>query len=145
MKYLVLTLLVLIATLSYSQTTYPRKIILDGDTLVAVTIEQMKVINKTFIHDSYQQIVVDSLGEQIVLLNAKIENNQLIYENQKIQIDNLDQIINNQQLINNRLEENLNQTLSELKVQRRKRVIVQLGLSISTVINIVLGTLLIVK
>jgi hypothetical protein len=54
------------------------KLVIDGDTLVAITVEQAKTINQSFLDARHYKTVNDSLGQKIVLLESMADNDSLI-------------------------------------------------------------------
>lgn len=128
----------LTALLGYSQATYPREIVLDGDTLVAITIEQSKEINASFLDASYYKASNDSLGEKVVLLRAKIDNKDLVIGDLRVQIDNLGQIIINKDLTIEELKEDLKETDGELIKEKNNNKWRKVFLKVSIAANAVL-------
>lgn len=119
--------------------------IVDGDTIVAITIEQSKKINRTFIRQNHYKTVTDSLGSKIVLLEARVVNDSIIIGDLKFQVDNLTEIISNNAEITDRLVEDLALTDKELLKAKRKNRWAKSGLGISLGINLGLLILFLVK
>lgn len=62
------------ATLSYSQSSYPKKIVLNNDTLVLITAIQLKQCNQKFNQLEYE-IKLNKINDSIILYNGlRIEN-----------------------------------------------------------------------
>lgn len=49
----------------YCQETYPKTIIVDGDTIVAITPNQARKINVTYVKLERSEVVIDSLNVQV--------------------------------------------------------------------------------
>lgn len=58
---------------AFSQESYPRKIRLDGDTCVVISIPQLKVINSRLLERRYLKVAIDSLNVYASSLNSFIE------------------------------------------------------------------------
>lgn len=61
--------------LSFSQEGYPRKIIIDKDTVCAITIAQVDSVNKAFVNN-------DKCNEEKDSLNSQINNYETLVEGQ---------------------------------------------------------------
>ena len=112
--------------------------VIDGDTLVAITVKQAKKVDKTFMERNYYKTVTDTLGKKIILLESKLENDSLIIDAKNVQIDNLELIIINKQVVIDRQKDDLVATDKELRKEKRWGVFSKVGLKVSAVINIVL-------
>ena len=64
---------------AFSQESYPRKIRLDGDTCVVISIPQLKVINSRLLERRYLKMAIDSLSVYASSLNSfiKVKNGQI--------------------------------------------------------------------
>lgn len=76
---LLLTLLISTATLSYCQTSYPKKILVDKDTVVAITETQLKEINKTFLETEALRAETKVLKTAILQKDSVIANLKEVY------------------------------------------------------------------
>lgn len=123
MKKIVTTSLLLVLTqaLLYCQTTFPKKIVFNSDTVCIITIDHVKLINSTFID-------IDELNELNDSLNSQIKTYEELRNKQKDIILNMgkqlslqaeiivekDNIIENKdQIISDR-----NRSIKKLKMQR---------------------------
>lgn len=77
-KYVILIIWVLTAQLSYCQGSYPKKLLIEGDTVVAITVDQAKKVNKAFISAGHYKEISDSLNVKIDVLEQKAVNNSFI-------------------------------------------------------------------
>ena len=127
---------------SYSQSTYPKRMLIDGDTVVAITVEQSKKVNKTFLEKNYYKTVTESLGKKVTLLEMNSNIDYIIINKLKVQIDNLNLIISNKQKAMDKQKEDLDATDRELKKSKRKNRFKKVGLGMSIAANIVLSLLI---
>lgn len=123
------------ALLSFCQDTYPRMMVINGDTVVAITVRQAKKINRTFVKEEYYRTENDSLEKKIILLETKIENNTITIGNKSFQIDNIGKILANEQEFTKELEETLEVVYDELRKEKRKNKLKKLILGVSLGIN----------
>jgi len=138
MKRIVLISLILTVTSLYSQETYPKKLVINSDTLVAITEKHTKIINKCFIDVFYCNIENDSLRKEVKILKEVVKNDSLVITSQSLDLTKYQEIITNKGKIN----ETTIKELDKLKIQLEKeeklsntRVMVLGG---SLVINVVL-------
>lgn len=103
----ILSTLMLISLSSICQTDYPKKAIINGDTLALVTIDQVKQINLTYNDKDRYKVKCDSLSKQIQL-----------YDNLRVNSDSVISILKTQ-------KENLNKqvSLSEEVMKRQNTII----------------------
>ena len=66
------------ALYSFSQETYPKKIVYKKDTLVAITIAQSRKINLMYLETQHCAAIRDDQGRKIVLLATKSANQDSI-------------------------------------------------------------------
>lgn len=62
--FLLLSILILTQLSSFSQEGYPKKIVIDGDTLCAITIDQVRKLNFVYIKDDFLKEMNDTLVVQ---------------------------------------------------------------------------------
>ncbi len=134
-----LMILVLIPILSYSQDSYPKRLIIGSDTVVAITQEQSRQMTKAFIENSYLNETNDSLEQKIIYLQSNRVNDSTIIANLNTQIGNLEQIQTNTLLENQRLIEDLEATDKELIKQQRIGKFKSIGIGILIVLSIILS------
>lgn len=79
-KYLTLMILGLIAHSSSCQVSYPRKLIYKGDTVIAITVDQSKKVNRAFLSAGYYKEVSDSMDLKICILEEKAANDSCIIQ-----------------------------------------------------------------
>lgn len=96
MKRLILSWLMatLITTLSFSQSIYPKKVLIGNDTIVAVTEPQLKVINRslndyTHLQDAYKILQVDLSAQDSIIHLQSLECQALdsLVRSQDLKID----------------------------------------------------------
>lgn len=69
-----------------SQTKYPNKIIIEGDTICQVTIEQLKTANQKFVKLEYCEAISNTLTQQNTIYREIIEKDKEIEVNRQSQI-----------------------------------------------------------
>lgn len=62
----------LIATLSYSQNSFPKKLIIGEDTVIGITADQLKMINREFLENEVLRQVLDTTEAHIGVINGNI-------------------------------------------------------------------------
>lgn len=87
----------MIATLSYCQNTYPQKIVLNKDTVVAITETQLQHINECFYQRDGMRSDADSMAYLLSMQSLSISrqsniNKKLVLKNTKLLADYLDAI-----------------------------------------------------
>ena len=135
----------MIVTSSYSQSSFQRTQVINGDTVVVITMDEAKKINKTFISKNHYKTVNDSLSKKVVLLKARVQNDSVIIGDLKFQIDKLEEVLINEQKVTDKLIEDLEATDKQLRKVKRKNVIKRVGLGVSVGLNAVLVILLSTK
>lgn len=91
--------------LSYCQTSYPSKIVIEGDTLVAITVDQAKKVNRAFISADHYKKLSDSLELKASILKEKSENDSSIIQKKDVNIGRLESIVGLQDQANVKLKE----------------------------------------
>lgn len=127
--------------LSYSQNSYPKNILLNKDTFVVITKEQLKKINK----DYYTLELLDSLSSlkeiNIALLESTIEDYKEIIKNQELIIINKEGVINIHNSTNQDLQKNYKKALNKYRIQKIKTIIASTLSGISGVgFGVIIGT-----
>lgn len=112
--------------------------VVDGDTLIAITVQDGREINQAFLDGTHYKIVNDSLNQKVLLLNERIEGDSVIIGNQKIQIYNLEQIITNEQGLTERCRADLKDTDTELVKERKKNKFIKPVAIGSIILNVIL-------
>lgn len=87
----------MIVTLSYCQNTYPQKIVLNKDTVVAITETQLQHINECFYQRDGMRSDADSMAYLLSMQSLSISrqsniNKKLVLKNTKLLADYLDAI-----------------------------------------------------
>ena len=80
-----LLILTLMSLYSFCQTGYPRLMVIDKDTIVALTIPQLKKVNISFVKLDFQKEMNDTLNSIISSYKQAIETQKHLnasYENQ---------------------------------------------------------------
>ena len=77
----------MIAQCSYSQATYPKQTVLDGDTLVLITLDQMRLVNYNFLSLEECKALGKSYVKQISNYKDKCDKQDLLISNLRSQIN----------------------------------------------------------
>lgn len=101
---------------SYSQNTYPKKIVIEGDTIVALKIEQIKYINATFEVQSNLQDRLNVAEEYIKWVEEVQKNKDTLLIEYRAKISDLS-TLNNEM---NSLATEANKRSTELREQLKK-------------------------
>jgi len=113
-------ILAILPPLCFSQVGYPRILVLEGDTVIAITKQQQRNLNVLYLKHEYAQIQVDSLekvaenGQDLIVINKKLQTTLGIKDSL---ISNKDSIYT--QIINIK-EENI--TKLERKIKKRTAI-----------------------
>jgi hypothetical protein len=96
-KAIILIIFLLTVTLSYCQNTYPQKIVLNKDTVVAITETQLQHINECFYQRDGMRADADSMAYLLSMQSLSISrqsniNKKLVLKNTKLLADYLDAI-----------------------------------------------------
>ena len=127
--------------LSYSQNSYPRKLILESDTVIVISEPQLKKINEYLLRyeklNLYNDSLISILNTQKTILDKRNVLNELLNKrNSDLLIQNADLIKLNS--TNNKIQEYYKK---ELKVKNRKKTIAFFGgltLGIATTSTLIL-------
>lgn len=95
----------LIAQLSYSQDSLPRKLVIDGDTGVFITVSQAKKTVKAFLSAEHYSQISDSLQCKIELQEERLTNDSLIISKKDTIIEEFKSIVELQDQAQAKLEE----------------------------------------
>lgn len=136
---IVLLFLATLPLLSISQTGYPKLIVWQGDTLIAITRSQQKAINLVKVERDYYSEFSDSL---VSVLN---QSEIVILESKEL-IDHLEQSLNNKDLLNTEYKKSVKELKEKLidqglKLQRQKSLLLITG-SVSVLELIILLAIL---
>ena len=113
-------ILAILPPLCFSQVGYPRILVLEGDTVIAITKQQQRNLNVLYLKHEYAQIQVDSLEkvagncQDLIVINKKLQTTLGIKDSL---INNKDSIYT--QIINTK-EENI--TKLEKKIKKRTAI-----------------------
>lgn len=112
-RFIMLGICLLTAVLSFCQVNYPSKKVIDGDTIIAISPEQLIKINVTYVEKEKYQVLKDSLTKRYYdIYNLKLEGQELL-RNMTAQRDNaIEQ--------NKIFEDNLKQSLVTIDKQNKK-------------------------
>lgn len=127
----------MIVTLSYSQETYPKKVVINKDTLVAITEKHTKIINECFIDVIYCNIENDSLKKEVKILKEVIKNDSLVISGQSLDLTKYQQIDTNKSKIietNGREIDKLKEQVEKEKKMSETRATI---LGVSLIANVV--------
>jgi len=123
MRNLIFLACLLIAQCSYSQTTYPKQTVLNGDTLVLVTLEQVKLINYTFLSLEECKALGKSYVKQIENYKFKCGKQEALISNLRSQINTSTDLQREQEESIKLLEENTSKLERKLRLSKATRVI----------------------
>lgn len=104
-----------------SQTAYPRKAVIDNDTVCILSIEQTRTINKVFVDRDECNELKDSLNSQIKTYDALVKEQKNIISAQDERIVIQKNIINEKDNIiqsDEKLMKKQNRQIKWLKIQR---------------------------
>ena len=136
---LLLMTFLLIQTSLFSQDTYPKKLVIGGDTVVAITQEQSREMTKAFIELNYLGEMVDSLEQKVIYLQSNRVNDSTIIGNLGQQIVSLNEINANCELEKERLLDDLSKTDKELVKEQSKNKLQNIGLGLLAALAIILS------
>lgn len=109
-------------TSSYSQNSFPKKIVLNNDTVIAITSHQLVTINQKLLQLAMYKEVASDCGNSMATLNKSIEKaNALIAQQseliafQKAQISDLNKL-------DDYSKQNIEVLKKQLKLQRQRTV-----------------------
>lgn len=111
----------MIATWSYSQNTYPSKIVIDQDTIVCITPTQLSRVNQ-LLYDRIQ--LKNQLKQtQLALTKLKLSSSSLISINEKLNSKNTELFVEyTKQLKMNEINDKLIEYyINEIKVKQRQK------------------------
>jgi hypothetical protein len=113
----------LIVTLSFSQNIYPSKVVINGDTIIAITTKQLYTLNDTLYHFSNTEKLVnlykariDTLSDIILLQNKLISNKDKLIEVSDNKFWECNNALNNCNNNNIKLEKKNKNNLIKLKI-----------------------------
>ena len=113
--------------------------VIEGDTVVAITQDQSRKITKAFIQLNYLGELTDSLERKVIYLQSNRVNDSTIIENLNQQIVSLNEINANCELENERLLSDLSKTDKELIKEQRKNKLQNIGLGVLAALAIILS------
>lgn len=114
----------MITNLSFSQTGYPKKILIDNDTVVAITNNQLQVVNNLKVDYDECKEVVDTLKSQVSRDSILIMSQFEFIRKLSNEMDTQGDIIENEKAKNSKLTENLKQSMKLYNRQRIKTAVV---------------------
>lgn len=83
--------ILLTSTLCFSQSSYPSKLVVDGDTLVCITVDQLRKLNTLLMDRLEYRELNDSLYVQIGIYRDLVNRLEEQVSTQHLIIDNLTQ------------------------------------------------------
>ena len=125
---------------SFSQETYPKKIVYKKDTLVAITIAQSRKINLMYLETRHCATIRGDLGRKIVLLTTKSANQDSIIVNLRAIIDSEKLRADNNKLEASKAVAQLEDT--DAKYKKDKVKVTFRGVVIGVVVGIILSALI---
>ena len=140
---LISALCLLTTILSFCQTTYPKKLVIDNDTVVVITPIQLKGINQLLVDRkilketlSDVQIRFKMLQNDILSMNKLSENKSQLISLQKKQIEDLTSL-------NGYSDQNITLLKQQLKDEKKKKVkFTVIGISTTALITTTIVSLL---
>lgn len=111
-------LFLLIAPLSFSQSGYPRLTIIDGDSIVAITIDQAKKINGSRV-DLYEcRDLLHNMTDQALILDSLYDAQKAVGTSQALEILILEDMNRNRSGIIENIQLDLKRSHRKLKAQK---------------------------
>ena len=140
MKSILITFAVLVLTVvsSYCQKTYPNKLIIDNDTVVAITVDQLREINVVYERLNQCGEENDYLNKKVFLMDEIIANTDGLATLYELENDNLKKIVVNKQREIEINRKKVNELSMELDSEVKKNKLIKPILSTSIALNIVL-------
>jgi hypothetical protein len=143
-KIFLFTILVLIVILSYSQNYYPQKIVLNNDTLILITPNQLKEVNFRLLKLNSQSEYLEDVETYLFKLQEDMFkqsslNEKLISKNNNLFVQNSELIkINN---TNNKIQEYYKKEIKNYKKKQIKVAIVGglVGISVTSILFLTLN------
>lgn len=123
MRNLIFLACLLIAQCSYSQATYPKQTVLDGDTVVLINLNQMRLINYNFLSLEECLVLNKSYIQQIETYKSRIKQTDNLEANLRTQIGNLKRIDLVQQSTIDVLNKDKGKLEKKLRLTKTTRVI----------------------
>lgn len=123
MKRLSLILICSVLTVQSAicQTAYPKKAVIDGDTVCILNSEQTKAVNKVFVDRDECFELRDSLYSQIKNYDILVSDKNSVITSQQTEIDICKKIISDKDIIiqsSNKQLKDQNNKIKFLKIQR---------------------------
>ena len=106
---------------SSSQTIYPQKLVINGDTVVAISPFQLRGINRLLIERKIYKESVTEIQAKMVVLNKDILKAYKLNEDKTKLIDLQEQQIKDLNTLNVNSEKNIALMKSEISNQKRKK------------------------
>ena len=135
----------MIVTLGYSQDTYPKLIVIDSDTLVGITQQQSRDINRVFIEWGSCIEISDSLQQKVSLLKEKVIVDSLTIIEKVSKVSIVEELLSNEKLISSRLKSDLVDTDRELKREQERGVRSRWVAKVSTTVAVLSIIFILVK
>jgi hypothetical protein len=123
MQKLTFLVCLLIAHCSYSQATYPKQTVLDGDTLVLITLDQIKTINYNFLSLEECRSLSVSYLKQIENYKNKLDKRTHLELNLRSQVVNSKSIVKDLEESVDILDKNVGKLEKRLRLTKTTRVI----------------------
>lgn len=130
-KILMLFILILVIKISsYCQETYPKEVVINNDTVICITEDQLKEVNVIFEENRAYRTIIDSTTTIISKVNGNIlsqKENVQNYVNLTILLKEQINTTNNK--VDN-AEKSIKLLQEELKQQKKKTVKIAIGSSV---------------
>lgn len=129
----------LMARLSFSQSGYPKLIVYNGDTLVALTVKQAVTINVTKLEGEMYQQLADSLSEDRKRLKLVITTQDSLIASLKREGMIQDTMYANCQLIIKDLEAQIKKKDRQIKWLKVQRAVLIASTGVATLGAVIIG------
>lgn len=105
---------------SYSQTTYPRKVVIEGDTIIALKMSQIKYINATFETLNYCNNRLEAAEEYIEGVAEMQRKKDALINDYRVKITDLSALNEELNLLSTEADKRAGRA-EEIAEKRRKR------------------------
>jgi len=124
---------------------YPKKFTLESDTVVAITPNQTREINRTYISLQFYKSTTDTLEKKIEILNSKLENDSLQILELNQQITLCESTNKNKDILQQKTEQEYQKVQSDINKLRKSNKWLKNSLLGSLALNLVQALVLSIK
>lgn len=104
--------------LSISQPGYPKLKIIDGDTVVLLTLQQTRKVNETHVNLYECRELLDNMTDQVLIYDSLASAHRAVAMSQALEIDILENMNADRAGIIERVQEDLKRARRKIKVQK---------------------------